>query len=703
MIAMIERTRLQYLMLYISLALLFYVSYLLSLYYLKLVFGLIAFIVMPGILLTKLINNFDRSVFIFESILWGYILQYLIFAFGFTFYWIFNLQINTALLLIFGNFIVIFLLLHVGSISSFKLEYNLLMKIKENIIQNKYLWTIISLGLVLRLVFLLYNYETILPDGSLYFDYARNIVERSSYISSVLNDEVFPFATLSFGFLIPHEFVTFPIAFSMTIFNVSYVGARISVLIPGLISFVPIFKIIKRSFSDRAANIFAILFLLSPFFVYFSSILHGPEINAFLLLMTIFDLLFKKSVNSTSIMISGILLGVSQMVWFPATYAFFLILPFIFAYRIQGNIRSFLRLLIFEIISVIFIVIHNGLVKFGVFSALIFVSSAIFYGYLRFYVSKSSSILQFIELFASSIIARLGDIPAAIYQIMTFGTIKRNSLIVPIVFPTVESITKTIIISSINICIVIVILSVFYYLTSLRNRISIIFGAAYLINIVLFAVYLSPSYYLLNFSYVYDIGRYFHIASAFSIIGTSLLIYNLSKRIPKYYAGVLLAFIIIFISFNYTYAYFDRARYISDHDPVRNYGWTNVIPWIKTNVLPNETIGCVQQRELTYFSNRIAIKIYNASNLIQNLTYSRLELLLKNLKPDYLLVDVPFRNVYPNVDLYSIPLNISRSYVFTDSGIIPGNHSDVVLKLVYQEYNTEFNIYVRLFSISYPY
>ncbi len=692
--------KLQYISFYFFAITLFYISYLFSVIPLKIIFGIFGFILLPGVLIIKRIGNYESATFIFDAIIWGYIFQYFIFGVGFTLYWTLHVIMNPVFLLIIGNSFIVFVLLY--SISESDIDFKI-SKFKDYLFSNRFILLAVLLGLIARLFYIFYNLQTILPDGALYFDYARNIVEEFMYYTKSLNDEIFAFASLDFGFLISHEFVSFPIAFSMIISNVSYTGARIAVLIPSLLVFVPIYKILKRIKSGFAAQVSTLLFLLSPFFIYFSAVLHGPEINAILLLMVIFDMLLHDPPSKLQIILSGLLLGISQMVWFPATYAFILFVPFIFLYNSKRNLLdSFVRLIIFEIFSVIFITVQNGLVKFGIFSSIIFAFSFIFaYSILRYNLIMHDRIFQLLGVFIFSIISRLGDVPAYIFQRLMYGNVRPSSRIVPVLLPTFESIMKTIAISSFNIGIVLVIIAVGYFLFNLKDKKTLLFGAGYIINIGLFATYLSPSPFLLDFTYLYDIGRYFHIANTMCIIGVSLLISKLFFRRRNYYNRVLLSFIIVLIVLNYSYAYVDRAAYIDYRNPIVDYGWSNAVPWINENVPYNESIACVQQRELAYFTNHVAIKFYNASEPNQEMTYNVLYMLLLELHPNYLLIDVPFKNVYSSINIYNITLQLFETYTIVNNTLIPSHSGHVLLRLVFQEYNMAHDTYIRIFALKY--
>ncbi len=182
-----------------------------------------------------------------------------------------------------------------------------------------------------NLLFQSFNSSALLPDGALYLDTARYIVNNGAFSSLIINDAgLYPYQNQAALSLNVGTALLYSLFFSIG--DVSLQAAKWGASLIGALLVYPVFEIAKLSFGKRAGAISVAIVAAHPLFRYYSSILYGPEI-ASALLVAVALFLIRKVLEPGSLCfsaLSGMVLFLCSFVWrgdtVPAIGAFAIIL-----------------------------------------------------------------------------------------------------------------------------------------------------------------------------------------------------------------------------------------------------------------------------------------------------------------------------------------------------------------------------------------
>lgn len=189
---------------------------------------------------------------------------------------------------------------------------------------NKKLILIFSIAVIARMMLWILSDGSIAPDAALYSDFSRSII-NGQFNTLVINDSSVVWVFNDFAIL-PHQAFTYFFAISWLLIIPNVSGPSFILVIIGVLLIFPTFEIAKHFFGEFAAICVSTIIAIHPLFVFHSAVSYGPEIASLLLLM--FAALFLlNGVNASkkSLIVSGVLIGLVDAVW----YANFYIICFI--------------------------------------------------------------------------------------------------------------------------------------------------------------------------------------------------------------------------------------------------------------------------------------------------------------------------------------------------------------------------------------
>ncbi len=654
----------------------------------KFIAGIIGLLLYPGFVITNQIHK-DSSIYtkIGFSILWGYIFQIILISAEYLIFEISRIVIFPWL------FMSVFTLIFLNSYWITNKTAEIKIEITELFSNTrlKILLIFFVIGIILRILMNLIVGNIILPDGALYWDFSRNAVETGRFFSTAINDSTTPdFLSQVQVSSIAHIFTSFGIIVMMSLSNTSYICAKMAVLIPSLFIAFPIYEI-ARKISDRRTAMFAfILSMIYPIFTYFSALLHGPEINATAIITIIFLLILEANKPIDFLKI-GVLLGIAEGFWFPITYVFMGMIPIIWIiYKKMSFIQNLIKIFVAEFFVGIFIILMLITSKNFYFAlATNALSMIILIGII---IRKPQNFVINILLMSavsiwSKIIQSIGPTADIIFNSIHVEIIKKT--IIENTFNPVPNVTARFLeafislfyIFIINAGIIIFVLGMIIIAYYQKHNIGKIFSLIIFVGLLSFTAYLSREPEMYSTAFIYDIGRYFIFLTVIIVISAAKYL-SIKIRKRSIISIILVGLILISIGFSY----YNRTGYVLQKDPVKNYGWSNMIPWVIENSEENQKFFVVQDREFTFYTNRVGVGIidrYLVNQTMMNI--SRLINATKIYRPDYIVLDTVFNRSFPYLrELYNYNQTIGNKIGLNATGIFEDlTNAEIIFELVF--------------------
>jgi hypothetical protein len=232
----------------------------------RLLIGIISYILIPGYLLVKVLNvdrTFEETLGL--SLLFGFSIQILII----TLFW--GLLIKHVSLVYVSCCTIIFVL-----IMLLRYPGKVRLKFWKGSFSSP-LFSILFIAVLVRLHYFSANVSSFGIDGGLYCDFARTIVSEGRFSSHVINDY------LSYPYFNVKGFTNYPsTVFSIATFfwlgNISHASAKLTMFFTGVLIVFLIYQISSELFDNETALIAGFISAVFPLLSYYSSTYHGPEI-----------------------------------------------------------------------------------------------------------------------------------------------------------------------------------------------------------------------------------------------------------------------------------------------------------------------------------------------------------------------------------------------------------------------------------------
>lgn len=158
---------------------------------------------------------------------------------------------------------------------------------------NVPLLCIFAIAILARLFYQSLNTQFITPDGALYCDAARNLVETGNFTSNIIiYNEAYPVYKILYklGF-IDHQFAWFGLAVFFEFGGPTYSVAKLAMVLFGSLLIFPVYGISHKLYSKKVGIIASTIVVFQPLELFFSSILFGTEMLASLFTLSAIYLL----------------------------------------------------------------------------------------------------------------------------------------------------------------------------------------------------------------------------------------------------------------------------------------------------------------------------------------------------------------------------------------------------------------------------
>jgi hypothetical protein len=647
--------------------------------------GLICFVFVPGYFLATLLGKRIGIDAIGYSFILGLAIPILSIAlYGVLSYFIW---IDFTILLLFTTIAAVVLLRFSSRKLGITFSYALFKADMVKSLHNPAFYIFI-LAFITRFSFSSYNTSSILPDGSLYLDSARALASKSIFSSNVLSDESFGILTSS-G-MIEHSFVNYVFAFFFSISSVSLKSAILGTVFIGSLVVFPIFDLGRTFFGKSTGIIAAFLICFHPLYVYFSSILFGPEITGLLFLLVSFYLLAEGAKGKSPLVLvtAGILLGISEEIWWYQFYIVILFVPLLIimfypfsekkgvhTFRVGASRLAvsgclvFLYVFVLKIYSLYFLYLPILIIEMVMLSLLMrsklkyaFLTSCFVAGLIvptalsviRHYIFPSQVFLVVKETMDSGIIQSI----VGAFTLFFNGTLFHGVLD-----------CSNYLLNYATIIVVALFLLAFLDIKNIRGR--LLFGCIILLDISLVSLIPPPTYPL----YLSSQGRYYLLPIALMILVCSTFLAKVFQSITvrisaahliqhsrgkKYLImlSILLVLAVILPVLFFAPQYQTSVQAISEENPIQKYGWSDeMISWIQANTSRKDVLLTSRARELAWFTDRKTVSISCPPLNLKDIQFEQLYELTSQFNATYIVSDIYFSWSYPKLQSLSNPTN----------------------------------------------
>jgi hypothetical protein len=278
----------------------------------RLIIGLISYIVLPGFLIVsylKISRTFN------ETLIFTLLLGFSMLILFLTIIWSVHIdQTNLRLIIMITNAVIYtFLIIRV--------------KVFQLHVQRSYLFLsfclILLLAIFVRSYYFTINNESLGIDGGLYCDFARNIVNKGTFSSNIVNDGgINPYFNIK-GFL-DYPITVFSISSFFFIGNTSFDTAKLDVLFIGVLVVLLVYLVSKELFDEKVALIAGAISSFLPVLAYYSTILNGPEILSTLFILAsclFFNMGIKRDeCKARNLSIAGMFVALTLGAWGISVY-----------------------------------------------------------------------------------------------------------------------------------------------------------------------------------------------------------------------------------------------------------------------------------------------------------------------------------------------------------------------------------------------
>jgi 4-amino-4-deoxy-L-arabinose transferase-like glycosyltransferase len=352
--------------------------------------GFVTYILIPGMVVKQLLS--DKFDGIGYSIIAGILLQ---FSIGFGFFLLIPTIVSETVVAEFYIVSTCFSIVIASFAlpSSFSLK-TLVSKVSRS--SSRPITLFFFVAIIARLSLALLNNASVMPDAALYLDHARSAIQNGGFVESVLNDEAVSAFQEWYG-LVPHIGIVFGFISSFLISGISTSSAIYWICLVSATLVYPLVDISRQIFGRRSAYFAALIVSFLPITFHFSALLYGPEILStfFATVASILLLRGLKQDNRKYLYLAGLLLGITEMVWWFNFYPVLAFFVFMIGWTKKDTSRSTQLVMTSLIIGVSLILwIVNSLLILLIFMVFLVVVSGLLKSFKRLGLILQASVLS---------------------------------------------------------------------------------------------------------------------------------------------------------------------------------------------------------------------------------------------------------------------------------------------------------------------
>lgn len=606
--------------------------------------------------------------------------------------------------------VALFMIRFFSSREDRKLHY---MEIKETL--DVKFPKILALALLLRVLLLLVAQDAISPDASLYADYARGIMD-GQFSSMVMGDGSVHDINLDVQYL-THQGTTYVFALSFLMIDPPLAGPGLSLLLVGCLLLFPCYEITSRCFNSTAAKRITAIIAIHPLFVFHSSVGYGPTIISLLFLIYIGLFILGESEQTRSItpwVLSGLLLGLVDVVWYPGYYAACITLPFAYLYiknKHQNDSLKYLSIGIIALAARLFysnILIFYGVWTF-VFSLFHVIKKREYSPHLRreFYLFLGMFIMIALWRFPIQIRALIDgtvtNMPRSILSII---------IAVPSLIPKLLDISIFIVFHISPILLLLMFVNLLRGSTRVITSIFVFIGSLLLAEVVIGLSVISESLQLI---YYFSDSRFFLLPVLILVLSLGSIV-SQPERLPALGANLgflrenpnrhsLIILSLILIGFLPSYLAYPSGIALIDIE--ERYGWQDLSEGVQSFGNEDTIFLADRAREFAWYANRRSATLELEMRGLDYLNSSSQVISLASLYgTEYLLVDgytvtkwntAQFLLIDPIIQNSLVILDVPKALQHCGSSIVRDMES---LEMVYETETNHLGRYSRIFRFT---
>jgi hypothetical protein len=675
----------------------------------KLLLGLTALILIPGIYITNLLNK-DAIKNLAFAFIFGFLLQLLnVYAI----WWLYTVTGEMS----FVN--SLYLMTAVFTLILMPITVKLRKEIKYDMFLKKDLFLIAPLVICIGIVLFYPGFDAAFhSDGGAYLDLARGVVTDNVFSSHIIHSpNSWAEAQWSTG-MIDHFFGYSAIAVFFALGNVSLLMAKFMLLFVGSLTIFPLYAISAKLFNCQVARIAVFLTSISPIILYHLRLIGGPEVTSLLFtLVTLYlflTMIGEKFPKLQLCLLSGMALFVAWYAWLLNGYIFVLYLPLLFLLSgSKSNNKSsklgFLALLflVFCFFIDFFVMGHVTSRYLGLPLPLTSIALSLVIYKLQHKLMLPNFYLIFLTtslclVFFASYMPRLVSYPFIQFDALSFPTgqmqitanaaqtldILRRALDLGRVTNVAnwylfgKSFAWDGVFNSIGILTIFLAIASFARLNKLKETLLVF--AFPMVQMTLW-ILMSPTDVVLQPRYLLSTAPFYFILAASTIelvisSASSPKLSSLKIRISTIWSfslnafdnvlvGILLVSILLALC-QPIYANLSQNGNYWDYN--QKYNWNDAIAWVNSNTTSKDVLAFVYADCFVWYTNRETVFLWD---LDSNANLSTLIGLIRDLKVNYLVVDKPFSSQFSNLKgLYESPKPfLGSTIVFMNQNTTGGN------------------------------
>lgn len=215
----------------------------------------------------------------------------------------------------------------------------------ENITRNRKLFGLMLAAFSVRALLAIVATGSLSPDGSLYAEYSRGIIE-GRFDSRIIGDNSV-LTVIGNAEQIVHQGVSHVFAISWLMAPPTSSGPIFLLIVEGTLLLPVVYQVACAFFSERTAFLITSVIGFHPLFVFHSVVAYGPEITSLLFLVCGAMILLRKiGAEDSEVLFAGVLIGLVEVIWYPNYYLACILIPVVIIYlKDLRHIESFLFLL----------------------------------------------------------------------------------------------------------------------------------------------------------------------------------------------------------------------------------------------------------------------------------------------------------------------------------------------------------------------
>jgi hypothetical protein len=647
---------------------LFLLSYFSLLENLSLIFGILCFILTPGLYVVRILGRTN-----FDIIGYGLIFGLTIVIINVSLYSLLSLAVSESFLtaLILLTVISIIILKIIAVKRHIPLDFSCIRGHLYQSLKTPQFY-IFVFAIVFHYFFSFVNSTSMQPDAALYLDSSRTLVTNGIFSSHIIYDDTY--SRMASSGLIDHTFITYVFSLFFQIHNISFSSALLSIVFVSALLVYPVFDLAKESFGKLAAILSALILTIHPLFVYYSSILFGPEICGLLFLLLSFVFIIKGAEQKSvvKLILAGIFLGISEEFWWAN---FYMILPFVplllvlFSNSGQKQIPN-KRFILNLALSSFFIFLYGIALKLSSLYFLyipIIVAEIVFF--IFFFKTKRQSFVMPLSITLGLIITTVESVIKHYALPSPVASIVKNSIGTGLAPRALDAFTgffkgsfltgfmQYLSYLSNYGTLIILFMFVFAFLIFKNLRVKVFFGAIVIFVSILISLMPPPVYP----QYLSSEGRYFLLpVSLMIIVVSSFLSKTIKAVLPGIFSATLqmtikigkkivairlpsliaIILMIAIIGAFFIPEYQSNIQLIAKENPVAKYGWTqNMLNWIQNHTNSSDVLMTSRARELAWFTNRLTVAVTTTPSMSSDSAFDSLVTLSQEFNATYIIAD----------------------------------------------------------------